>query len=170
MARTFLVGNPVAEHADLIAEQARLARSALEQARQQKRPVQASRPRAPRRLRATCSSPPAAIRPSGLRADPEQVDGFQFSLGHGVGCRGTRPRRSARPVTTHWSPATCWRTNWLWDRRGTAECSLRISVLGERRSAPSDAPGLRRGLTPRDDAVPPEQPPHLDAYEPQIMS
>jgi Xaa-Pro aminopeptidase len=82
MARTFLVGNPVAEHADLIAEQARLARSALEQAQAAVRPGITGR----ELHDGACDLFESAGYPTQRTAQsPEQVDGFQFSLGHGVG-------------------------------------------------------------------------------------
>ena len=82
MARTFVVGDPAPEHADLIAEQARLARSALEQARAAVRPGITGR----ELFDDTCDLFESAGYPTQRTSDSsEEVDGFQFSLGHGVG-------------------------------------------------------------------------------------
>jgi Xaa-Pro aminopeptidase len=80
MARTFMVGDPAPEHADLIAEQATLARETLEQARAAVRPGITGR----ELYDATCDVFEAAGYPTQRTAQGE-VDGFQFSLGHGVG-------------------------------------------------------------------------------------
>jgi Xaa-Pro aminopeptidase len=82
MARTFVVGEPVAEHAELIAEQARLVREALTQAEAAVRPGVTGL----ELFEATCDLFEAAgwatQRTTGAEAGP---DGFQHSLGHGVG-------------------------------------------------------------------------------------
>ena len=80
MARTFVAGEPVPEHAELIAEQDRLVREALYQAKAAVRPgitggSSSTRP-------ASSSSRPAT--PTQRTADGEE-NGFQHSLGHGVG-------------------------------------------------------------------------------------
>jgi Xaa-Pro aminopeptidase len=82
MTRTFVVGEPEPEHAELIAEQERLVREALEAARG------AARPGVPGRqlFDATCDRFEAAgyrTQRTGPGEDPNE--GFQFSLGHGVG-------------------------------------------------------------------------------------
>jgi Xaa-Pro aminopeptidase len=82
MTRTFVVGEPEPEHAELIAEQERLVREALEAARG------AARPGVPGRqlFDATCDRFEAAgyrTQRTGPGGDPNE--GFQFSLGHGVG-------------------------------------------------------------------------------------
>ena len=80
MARTFMVGDPVTEHADLIAGQARLVRSALEQAQAAVRPGITGR----ELFDAACDSFESAGYPT-QRTAPGDDNGFQFSLGHGVG-------------------------------------------------------------------------------------
>ena len=81
MARTFVVGDPGPEHADLIAEQAGLARRALEQAEAAVRPGITGR----ELFDATCDVFESAGYATQRTAQPGEVDGFQFSLGHGVG-------------------------------------------------------------------------------------
>jgi Xaa-Pro aminopeptidase len=82
MTRTFVVGEPAPEHAELIAEQERLVRDALEAARNSARPGVTGR----QLFDATCDRFEAAgfrtLR-TGPGEDPNE--GFQFSLGHGVG-------------------------------------------------------------------------------------
>jgi Xaa-Pro aminopeptidase len=81
MARTFLVGDPAPEHADLIAEQLQLVRSALTQAQA------AVRPGTGRDLfDATCDLfESAGYLTQRTAQSDEELEGFQFSLGHGVG-------------------------------------------------------------------------------------
>jgi Xaa-Pro aminopeptidase len=83
MARTFVVGDPVPEHAERLAEQAELALSALTRAREAVRPGITGR----ELFDATCdafeSAGYATQRTS--RPDDDDHDGFQHSLGHGVG-------------------------------------------------------------------------------------
>jgi Xaa-Pro aminopeptidase len=82
MARTFMVGDPAAEHADLIAEQARLVRSALTQAQAAIRPGITGR----ELFDAACDSFESAGYPTQRTAQSDTgLDGFQFALGHGVG-------------------------------------------------------------------------------------
>jgi Xaa-Pro aminopeptidase len=81
MARTFMVGDPVPEHADRIAEQASLARSALTQAQAAVRPGITGR----ELYDAACDLFEAAGYPTRRTSQGDVVDGFQFSLGHGVG-------------------------------------------------------------------------------------
>jgi Xaa-Pro aminopeptidase len=81
MARTFMVGDPAPEHAVLIAEQASLARSALTQAQAAVRPGITGR----ELYDAACDLFEAAGYPTQRTAEGDEVDGFQFSLGHGVG-------------------------------------------------------------------------------------
>ena len=82
MARTFVVGEPAAEHAEQIAEQERLALEALSQAKEAVRPGITGR----ELFDATCDLFEAAgystLRSAG---DEREPDGFQWSLGHGVG-------------------------------------------------------------------------------------
>src|SRR5207302_10921148 len=75
-------GDPVAGQADLIAGQARLALHALEQARAAVRPGITGR----ELFDATCDLFESAGYPTQRTSESsEEVDGFQFSLGHGVG-------------------------------------------------------------------------------------
>jgi Xaa-Pro aminopeptidase len=82
MARTFVVGDPASEHADLIAEQARLVRSALSQAQEAVRPGTTGR----ELFDAACDSfESAGYLTQRTAQSDEELDGFQHSLGHGVG-------------------------------------------------------------------------------------
>lgn len=83
MTRTFVVGEPGAEHAPLIAEQEQLVRAALEDARAAIRPGVLGRELYAR----TCDRFEAAgFRTQRTGPDPEDPSaGFQFALGHGVG-------------------------------------------------------------------------------------
>jgi Xaa-Pro aminopeptidase len=82
MARTFVVGEPAAEHAELIAEQERLALEALTQAKASVRPGITGR----ELFDATCDLFEAAGYSTQRTAgDDDGPDGFQYSLGHGVG-------------------------------------------------------------------------------------
>ena len=81
MARTFIVGDPAPEHADLFAEQAGLVRSALTEAQAAVRPGITGR----ELFDAACASFESAGHPTQRTAQPDEVDGFQHSLGHGVG-------------------------------------------------------------------------------------
>ena len=81
MARTFVVGAPATEHADVIAEQATLARGALEHARAAVRPGITGR----ELFDGVCESFESAGYPTQRPSEPDEVDGFQYSLGHGVG-------------------------------------------------------------------------------------
>ncbi|MGH2891136.1 MAG: M24 family metallopeptidase [Solirubrobacteraceae bacterium] len=78
MTRTFVVGEPAGDHAQRIAEQDRLVRDALEQARAAIRPGVTGR----ELHGATCDLFEAAGWAT-QRTGGE--DGFQFALGHGVG-------------------------------------------------------------------------------------
>jgi Xaa-Pro aminopeptidase len=81
MGRTFVVGDPAPEHADLIAERGELARTALEQAKEAVRPGVTGR----ELFDASCELFEAAGYPTQRTAQPGEDDGFQHSLGHGVG-------------------------------------------------------------------------------------
>jgi Xaa-Pro aminopeptidase len=82
MARTFLVGEPIAEHAELIAEQERLALEALTVAKESVRPGITGR----ELFDATCDLFEAAgFSTQRSVGDDDSPDGFQWSLGHGVG-------------------------------------------------------------------------------------
>jgi Xaa-Pro aminopeptidase len=87
MARTFMVGDPVPEHAELISEQARLAREALAQAEAVVRPGVTGR----QLFDAACDLFEAAGHPTQRTADGDEENGFQFSLGHGVGLEVHEP-------------------------------------------------------------------------------
>lgn len=80
MARTFVAGEPVSEHAELISEQKRLVRRALDEA------IAAVRPGVTGRelFDKTCDLFEAEGYPTQRTSDGEQ-NGFQHSLGHGVG-------------------------------------------------------------------------------------
>ena len=81
MARTFMVGDPAPEHAGLIAELASLARTALTQAQAAVRPGITGR----ELYDAACDLFEEAGYLTQRTAQGDEVDGFQFSLGHGVG-------------------------------------------------------------------------------------
>jgi Xaa-Pro aminopeptidase len=80
MARTFVAGDPVSEHAELIAEQDRLVREALDQAKAAVRPGITGR----ELFDATCDLFESAGYATQRTTDGEE-NGFQHSLGHGVG-------------------------------------------------------------------------------------
>jgi Xaa-Pro aminopeptidase len=82
MARTLMVGDPAPEHADRIAEQARLVRRALTQAQAAIRPGVSGR----ELHDAACDLFEASGYATQRTAHGDDaLDGFQFSLGHGVG-------------------------------------------------------------------------------------
>ena len=80
MARTFVAGDPEPEHATLIAEQERLVREALDQAREAVRPGVSGRAL----FEATCELFESAGYATQRNSDGEE-NGFQHALGHGVG-------------------------------------------------------------------------------------
>lgn len=82
MTRTFVVGDPTPEHAELIATQEQLVRAALRQAMEMIRPGVTGRAL----FDAACDCFEAAgfrTQRTGPGEDPSE--GFQFSLGHGIG-------------------------------------------------------------------------------------
>jgi Xaa-Pro aminopeptidase len=81
MARTFVVGDPAPDHAAVIAELERHVRSALEQAEAAVRPGITGR----ELFDATCDSFEAAGYGTLRTSKPDEEEGFQYSLGHGVG-------------------------------------------------------------------------------------
>jgi Xaa-Pro aminopeptidase len=82
MARTFVVGEPTHEHAELIARQERLVRTALDQAFAAARPGITGR----ELFDAACDLFESAGYPTQRTASSAgERDGFQYSLGHGVG-------------------------------------------------------------------------------------
>ncbi len=85
MTRTFVVGEPTAEHARLIAEQERVVRVALESARDAVKPGVTGR----ELHEATCDLFEAAGWATQRTGGGEE--GFQFSLGHGVGLEVHEP-------------------------------------------------------------------------------
>jgi Xaa-Pro aminopeptidase len=80
MARTLVVGDPVSEHAELIADQERLVRRALDEAKAAVRPGITGR----ELFDATCDLFEGAGYQTQRTSDGEK-NGFQHSLGHGVG-------------------------------------------------------------------------------------
>jgi Xaa-Pro aminopeptidase len=80
MARTFVAGEAVSEHAELIAEQDRLVRQALDEAKAAARPGITGR----ELFDATCELFESAGYATQRTSDGEE-NGFQYSLGHGVG-------------------------------------------------------------------------------------
>jgi Xaa-Pro aminopeptidase len=80
MARTFVAGEPLSEHAELIAEQDRLVREALDQAKAAVRPSITGR----ELFDATCELFESSGYATQRTTDGEE-NGFQHSLGHGVG-------------------------------------------------------------------------------------
>jgi Xaa-Pro aminopeptidase len=81
MTRTYMVGEPAHEAAQAIAERERLVRTALEQARAAIRPGVTGR----ELHDATCDVFEAAGYATQRTGRGDQTEGFQFSLGHGVG-------------------------------------------------------------------------------------
>jgi Xaa-Pro aminopeptidase len=82
MTRTFVVGDPAPEHADVIAAQEELVAGALEEARSAVRPGVTGRAL----YDATCERFEAAgHRTQRTGPGEDAAEGFQFSLGHGVG-------------------------------------------------------------------------------------
>ncbi len=82
MTRTFLVGEPTPEHAELIAKQEELVRDALDQAIASVRPGISGRAL----YDTTCDRfEQAGYRTQRTGPGQEPGEGFQFSLGHGVG-------------------------------------------------------------------------------------
>jgi Xaa-Pro aminopeptidase len=90
MTRTFVVGAPTAEHAGLIAEQERLVGAALAEAEALVRPGITGR----ELFDAACARFEAAGHPTQRTTEGAgEVEGFQFSLGHGVGLEVHEPPR-----------------------------------------------------------------------------
>jgi Xaa-Pro aminopeptidase len=85
MTRTFVVGDPTAEDAELISEQERLVRAALEEARAAVRPGVTGR----ELYEATCDLFEAAGWATQRTGGGDE--GFQFALGHGVGLEVHEP-------------------------------------------------------------------------------
>ncbi len=88
MARTFMVGEPAPEHGELIADQERLVRQALSDAQAAIRPGITGR----ELFDATCDLFESSGYLTQRTAQSEdELDGFQFSLGHGVGLEPHEP-------------------------------------------------------------------------------
>jgi Xaa-Pro aminopeptidase len=88
MARTFVVGDPVAEHAELLAEQTQLVLSALTHTREAVRPGITGR----ELFDATCDAfESAGYATQRTTQSDDGLDGFQHSLGHGVGLEVHEP-------------------------------------------------------------------------------
>jgi Xaa-Pro aminopeptidase len=88
MTRTFVVGEPTADNAALIAEQEQLVTTALNQARVAIRPGVMGR----ELFDATCDLFEAAGYATQRTGDPDGTnEGFQFALGHGVGLEVHEP-------------------------------------------------------------------------------
>jgi Xaa-Pro aminopeptidase len=81
MARTFLVGEPDPEHAEVIAAQEQLVRTVLEESCASVRPGITGR----ELFDAACDAFESAGYPTQRTAQQDEDDGFQYSLGHGVG-------------------------------------------------------------------------------------
>ncbi len=87
MTRTFVVGTPAPEDAELIGEQERLVRAVLEATRAAVRPGVTGL----ELHSAACDRFEAAGRPTQRTAAPGTRQGFQFGLGHGVGLEVHEP-------------------------------------------------------------------------------
>ena len=84
MTRTFVVGNPGRNHAGLIGEHERLVKSALEQTKAAARPGVTGR----ELFDQACDLFESAGHLTQRSAQREdEVEGFQFSLGHGIGLK-----------------------------------------------------------------------------------
>ncbi len=81
MTRTFVVGEPTAEHAALIADHARLSLAALDAARAAVRPGIRGR----ELFDIVCDLFEAEGHLTQRTTEGDEKEGFQFSLGHGVG-------------------------------------------------------------------------------------
>jgi Xaa-Pro aminopeptidase len=81
MARTFVVGEPLPEHADLLAEIEMLSLRALTEAKEAVHPGVTGR----ELFDATCELFESAGYPTQRTSGPDEEEGFLWSLGHGVG-------------------------------------------------------------------------------------
>jgi Xaa-Pro aminopeptidase len=81
MARTFVVGDPLPEHADRLAEMEMLSLRALTEAKEAVRPGVTGR----ELFDATCEVFESAGYPTQRTSGPDEDQGFLWSLGHGVG-------------------------------------------------------------------------------------
>jgi Xaa-Pro aminopeptidase len=87
MARTFVVGEPSREHADPLAEMEMLSLRALTEAKEAVRPGVTGR----ELFDATCELIESAGYPTQRTSGPDESEGFQWSLGHGVGLEVHEP-------------------------------------------------------------------------------
>ena len=88
MTRTFLIGSPPSEHAAAITERTRLVMEALEAARAAIRPGVAAR----EPFDVACDVLEAAgFLTQRTATRPDETEGFQFALGHGVGLEVHEP-------------------------------------------------------------------------------
>jgi Xaa-Pro aminopeptidase len=87
MARTFVVGEPVPEHADRLAEMKMLSLRALTEAKEGVRPGVTGR----ELFDATCELFESAGYPTQRTSGPDEDEGFLWSLGHGVGLEVHEP-------------------------------------------------------------------------------
>jgi Xaa-Pro aminopeptidase len=87
MARTFVVGERLPEHADRLAEMETLSLRALTQAKEAVRPGVTGR----ELFDATCEVFESAGYPTQRTSGPDEDEGFQWSLGHGVGLEVHEP-------------------------------------------------------------------------------
>jgi Xaa-Pro aminopeptidase len=81
MARTFVVGEPSPERAERLAEMESLSRQALSEAKENIRPGVTGRAL----FDATCELFESAGYPTQRTSQPDQDEGFQWALGHGLG-------------------------------------------------------------------------------------
>jgi Xaa-Pro aminopeptidase len=81
MARTFVVGEPTPEHAESIAARERLVRRVLADSLAAVRPGVKGR----ELYDAACEAFESAGYPTRRTSAPDELEGFQYSLGHGVG-------------------------------------------------------------------------------------
>jgi Xaa-Pro aminopeptidase len=81
MARTFVVGEPSSEHAERLAEMESLTQRALTEAKEAVRPGVMGR----ELFDATCELFESAEYPTQRTSGPDEDEGFQWALGHGVG-------------------------------------------------------------------------------------
>ena len=87
MARTFVVGEPAPEHAERLAEMESISERALSEAKEGVRPGVKGR----ELFDATCELFESAGYPTQRTSEPDEHEGFQWALGHGVGLEVHEP-------------------------------------------------------------------------------
>ena len=87
MARTFVVGEPAPEHAERLAEMESISERALSDAKDGVRPGVKGR----ELFDATCELFESAGYPTQRTSEPDEHEGFQWALGHGVGLEVHEP-------------------------------------------------------------------------------